>query len=499
MKKLSFECELVFFYIGCMFLIFPLFNKGDYFGITEAKWQMLSILTVLFIVLWTCSRLTDGKWIVRDVYTNMLEIFGVIIFISSLISPYGKIAWVGNGARYTGAIFMILMIIMMLYISNSHVNEILDKLMYIFSAGSVILSVWAGLNFVGIDVLGMHENMYEGQVRSFVSGIGNIVFFASYFCMYLPIAFVMYTKASDTKNKIIYGSGVFFGAFAAFISGTDSAVICIFSLLLGLLPLLIRNKDGLIRYIYALIIVMSAGIFSELLGNFSSYGEYAFDNLMKIVIDFHGFEIGMLLCVIMAALVYLLKSRVKILPLKISYYVILALVFGVFLMSYDSLASLFKFDENWGTGRGYAWINAVKIFREEPFIYKLFGNGADTFGRLLVDYMGTNVGVNGQNFDNVHCEYLQYLLSFGLIGLSAYLFILIYTVKGLLKLRDNDFSDAIVFGMIGYMLQAVMGLNQVFTTPLFFILCAVGISLLKNNVETVPVKHGRVNNKPVRK
>ncbi len=52
----------------------------------------------------------------------------------------------------------------------------------------------------------------------------------------------------------------------------------------------------------------------------------------------------------------------------------------------------------------------------------MFGHGPDTFGVITVqNFWDDMLNTTSQKYENVHNEYLQYLVTIGAVGLTAYL------------------------------------------------------------------------------
>lgn len=110
---------------------------------------------------------------------------------------------------------------------------------------------------------------------------------------------------------------------------------------------------------------------------------------------------------------------------------------------------------------------------------KLFGYGPDTFGILVV-----NEGLHheiGGIFDTAHNEYLQYLVTIGLLGLITYLLFLIScAVYMLKKAADRPLVMSIFFAVFCYQAQAVVNLNVPISAPVMWVLLAMGIAGSRN-------------------
>ena len=77
--------------------------------------------------------------------------------------------------------------------------------------------------------------------------------------------------------------------------------------------------------------------------------------------------------------------------------------------------------------------------------------------------------------DSAHNEYLHYLLTGGLIGLLAYLALLVLAFRKALR-QPSRARTAIALGCFAYAVQAAVNIAQPITTPLFFALLALMLS-----------------------
>ena len=91
----------------------------------------------------------------------------------------------------------------------------------------------------------------------------------------------------------------------------------------------------------------------------------------------------------------------------------------------ESLAASLRFDDQWGSNRGFAWKRLWTVYKDDLTpLQMVFGLGGDAANaRLNIDdysvkYMTL---LNGDVFDSAHNEYLQHLLCGGAVGLAAWL------------------------------------------------------------------------------
>ena len=117
-----------------------------------------------------------------------------------------------------------------------------------------------------------------------------------------------------------------------------------------------------------------------------------------------------------------------------------------------------------------------------PFLHKLFGCGPDTFGCLVSKTIifETNSYL-GSYLDNAHNNFLQYLVTLGIVGLTAYLAFLGTVFARLFKNRDKSpYIPAILLAAACYVLQSVINIDVLIVTPFLWLLLAMGMAACKS-------------------
>lgn len=96
------------------------------------------------------------------------------------------------------------------------------------------------------------------------------------------------------------------------------------------------------------------------------------------------------------------------------------------------------------------------------------------------DEMISKVGVV---YDNAHNEYLQYLITTGVLGAVTYVGLIVSAFVSMIRTAfsssDHDFCAciAVALGIAGYAVQALFNLNQSLTTPYIFLLAAMAAGI----------------------
>ena len=85
---------------------------------------------------------------------------------------------------------------------------------------------------------------------------------------------------------------------------------------------------------------------------------------------------------------------------------------------------------------------------------------------------------------NVHNEYLTKLYTLGIIGLVAYITMLVTGVTTFIKSRHkNSLLPAFALCIVSYMTHNIFCYEQVCCTPFFYILIGIGSNLIHNQAK----------------
>ncbi len=148
---------------------------------------------------------------------------------------------------------------------------------------------------------------------------------------------------------------------------------------------------------------------------------------------------------------------------------------------YGSLEKYLLFNDAWGTNRGYIWKLAFRDYKEFSPIHKLFGLGPDTFG-LMTYFTNYDEMINTYNviFDSAHNEYIHYFVTMGPFGFLSYLVILGGAVVSMVKkCFHNPYVMGALLGVLCYVIQALVNINQPIATPVMWTLLCMGMAAVR--------------------
>ncbi len=126
------------------------------------------------------------------------------------------------------------------------------------------------------------------------------------------------------------------------------------------------------------------------------------------------------------------------------------------------------FSDAWGTDRVGVWKYCLSLFGDFPFGKKLIGGGCGVLAALDVQHRYFPDAI----LDAAHCEYIQLLLNWGVLGLGAYLAWIVLALCRAWK-KGGALAFALAAGLLGYGVQALVNIAQAPGISLFFVLLAV--------------------------
>jgi len=138
-----------------------------------------------------------------------------------------------------------------------------------------------------------------------------------------------------------------------------------------------------------------------------------------------------------------------------------------------SLERYLRFSESWGTDRGRIWTFVIGVYDKLPFAQKLFGASSGAlFHADAVSPIFSDAGL-----DTAHNEYLQYLITNGLLGLVCYLAVLFFALReGFRRSKSDPFYRGLTLAVAAYAVQATVNIAQPMTTPLLIVLIGILVS-----------------------
>lgn len=431
--------KVVGLYIVLIFTLASLYYENNYSNMIEAKARITGVVLVMLVGL---SLIT----LVEDIKKYRIQGFGLIdaavvsflssVILSWLLSPFSSYSFYGSCGWRVGTFHIVLLGLSYFIVSRNFVSK--RSVFYISCAGIFAVLLIALVNFFGIDSFGLHSGLTDSVAVNYVSTIGNINTFSGYICLILFFLIGMYVKCEDTKKKAVCACLTFISSICALMCNSDSFWVGLFFgvTAVGLYAKRFPEKIFELSEMGVVFFIASAVVSSLL---------YMGINMP----DFDGFtRIYIKSCIWLFALVAFVfvlivcKKNRNLLVEKMN--LLLIVCYGLLTITFVAVViySILHFDDTWGTYRGFIWKNTIRMFEQFNLKYKLFGVGTDCFGIVFNNCYGDQIQeIYKMPVLNAHNEFLQYLITNGIIGVMSYGSIYFAVVYNEIKNQKTSISN----------------------------------------------------------
>lgn len=418
-EKYTVKNALVNYYLVLMFTVFPLFVTEQYSNIRHDKFYLFLILSALLIL---CGLPTVIFSAIKDKSVRKLSLTDysfmaliVVFTVSTVTSDYSFDSFMGESGRFCGLLTFILFFLLYIVISRNFQYK--EYVFILFASAMFVVYLLCILNSFRIDFLGMYNGYTEDVINDFVSTIGNKNIMSSLCCLTAPLFFVLFVH-KKTYLRFLYLGTSLIGVFAMIRCDSLSGYLGmgLTAAFLSLYYTKKSQKPEVKKLFWALVALYSVVIISVI-------SLFVYFTFVDTTTELGGFM------------------------------------------------KLFRFNEKWGTHRGYMWLKSFEIFGSYNIKNILFGCGPDAFYNVFEPYFTELYSRFGDSVNNAaHNEFLNYLITTGVLGLAAYLALIVSTVVRALKTAGKN-SLALVFiaPVISYVFQSVVNLSTIITLPFLFI------------------------------
>ena len=493
------------YYLLLMFSFFTLFLTNQYANSRHDKFYLYLLLSGLLIVgagvsygLWWSEHRSAGGCLsslikpvsVADGAFLCFVIFAAISAVASRYFPQTIVAEIG---RNNGLLLIVFYAMVYFIVTRMYVHK--DYVIAVYLIFSCVVALLTVLHFFYIDPLGLLSGYDEKTAQDFGSTIGNKNTIASYMAMFLPIALMTLPLNKKLWMRIISGVSLIFAYAGALCANSGSFFLGLSAALPVMIIFCAQRYDTLKRCMLGLTILFAGGKLLRLFSYFMSDRQKGFEFVQDFLVYDKLSFLPILLCGLIALALYLLEQKLAprypakaltITLLSLSGAAILGIVGSILYFTLidtgtdlGSFETLLRFNDRWGTHRGFMWIRSMEEYGKFGFGQKLFGAGPDTAYYVLQPHFAElSARFHNSSTNSVHNEYLNYLVTQGALGLISYLTLLgAVCVRTLKRARHNPLALVFLSAVIFYAVQAIVNLYQPITTPLFFLFLSIAESL----------------------
>ena len=511
-------------YIILMSSVFILAYNANYIDIQDFKSRLFLYLTGMYLfaeVLLLAIQffLGERSFLItlrkRILVKNRLIfplIFAAAVLAGWILSEWPAEAAFGIAGRQFGAVHLLLCVALYLSVTGFYRS---GSIVITAFAASVAIELFVGiLNLWGIDPLGMYMDLIEEQHSFFIGTLGNKNVTANFLCLVLPIIMVLFIRAESRIRRSVYcvllGMGFYYGLGVS----SDSFVLGMTAAFLVLLWYCL-TEEGKLEVLYQILLLFVLSLWAML---FSVKGypvspffrEYPNDGILgtlmnlQMLLTVSGIFIA--ICLILEGIRrkggrrILIKTRnILFLLFAAAALTMLAAAVVVNLIPGDQQEALpgllrkLVLEDSFGSNRGYIWKKTVGAFAGLPLIKKMIGIGSDCFYLLMTPLCGEEATtLYGAPFADAHNEFLQFLLTCGVLGVIGYFGTMLtgcvkprslnsqHSLQSPAESRDISMTlFACQTVIAAYLAQGLVNNPQTVTTPLLFLflgICNAGIS-----------------------
>ena len=403
-------------------------------------------------------RTDHGLWALGAVVAT-----GVVSTVTSL-SPAMSL-W-GLGGYYGGCMMVLFTAVGYLAVRAFAPQKLLNGLTFCVGITTALVTVLYVLNIFNIDLIGTYADTAVVERAQFFSTLGQKNFCSGFMAFALPLVFYAFLVARGVRHTVLYGVPAFFGGLALAVVDADGLALGIGAAVLVLLCQKIFTTRTLRR-------LMVIGMFFFADAGWMQYMRthvYTQGGKPILAAFGHYAQMGFAVCaVVWAVLFFTLRSREIPLWKAGRVLMVIAVTLGVVLVvlanfmpgfpSLGKLDDLLVFNDDWGTYRGTAWRISWSAWTAQPFWRKLLGVGPGMMHTAVAQWAGADITARMKTFYAAHNEYLELLLTSGVLGLAAWVW---FVAAHLRKAAQNWLRPGVApvtLALVSYLAHAAVSIR----------------------------------------
>lgn len=491
-KKTEIKIENIFkekftaIYVGFMMVVFSIFYQNAFFNIAQAKRMIYISSTAVFVVLMLLFSAYSTIKEIKQFRYNKYDVIDILVLamiaswgIGMLFAVEPKEAFLGEYNKCTGLIMYLLGAVAMYYLAKYLQWKV--ELIWSFLFGTTIVYLLQILNRFNIDPLGMYDEIADHQRMAYLSTLGHGNYNAAYNCLTIVIGMIFFYLCKEKVSKIVYGTLLFIGFAGSICCCADSVYLGIGVAVVVLFGYTCAHPDKWWDFYAQLVLYVAASAFVALINFIMPEQTTGFWGLSLSMIDFSIIAFEAAILMLLGILIVCGSKVMEKYAMNITR-VYIVLVLAVVLISALALvivnmagidSGLFSFlyiDDNWGTSRGSIWKLIVALLGASSIGHLLFGYGFNMVKQALDMVLGTTQNNMGEGIADAHNEFLNSLVTSGIIGTAIITAIIVLIlIRGFRLLKENEKGLFVVIGLLAFIAQGMINGPQSITTPVFLL------------------------------
>lgn len=471
-------------YFGMILALLPIyFDANVYTAMINAKGEcylfIAAVMGIFILITFITSlvrkeppiRFTDQR---KSPMDWAIIAFGVTVIISFLLSENKKVAYFGTGGFHTGTLTIITLLVFYFFVSRNLQGS--QRHWELIIVLNTFIFIWVVLDSVSANFFGVRTQLGKQKLQYFAS-LGQMDSVSAYLCMILPVVIVFFLNQKKLQ----------FWSFACLLTGltaftgirTDGVYIGVAVCAIFLIPYALRDKVRLQNLLWIGLIWGVAITF------YSVFAVVAPDRIgddMGVSGTLIHYWVGVVMIAFCGALLIWIEKK-RVLPSNkviniLSKVVVVILLAAIVVFMVHGTVNLIQGDLGWGNGRGGIWLGAIHLYEAYYPLQKLFGLGMTAASTDLTHYANELLHWDTVMVANAHNDFLEYLLSTGLVGLVAYTATWVVPIVEYVKSKKSgkEWSVAKVayfMALMAYLGQSVVGNPYSLSVPIIYLMFAL--------------------------
>ncbi|MGN0346139.1 MAG: O-antigen ligase family protein [Lachnospiraceae bacterium] len=517
-----------FLYLALMLLVFPLYYENKYYNMGQAKYNFFLYVSGAFLLIMILELLIYGILTVvktpqdltgKSFWQNlsgadkMVIAYLVVTSISFLLAADKDMAGWGYNGWHMGLISQDIFVASYFILSRYY-----KKNSWVLPGAVVVAAIAFQIGILqrfSIDPLGMYQDLTAIDIEKFLSTIGQTTWYSSYAVLLVPFSFYLFWSGENVVSRVVFGitTALSFGMLCT--TNSDSAYVGFAMVLMAFLWFSMESDAKFMRFLEIILVGLCSfrivGIMQRIFPEKMIELITGTEEMSKFVTQNMSMRILLILFATIYIVLRIVKRRgllkgedavvkkIKWLRPAMIIVPVVAVILLIGLMvavtnqalpeSLNSLSSIgsLNFDEQWGNQRGFNWRMAWKAFCSAGIKDKFLGVGPDCFAAAMDAYCKAEVNAywNGKILACAHNEWLNMLVTQGILGLISYVGLFVAAVRRMGRCAHKN-SELVPFvaAALAYMGHNLFCYQQCVCTSIMFLLLGMGEACVRrSNIE----------------
>lgn len=504
-KKKATHFELIttaFLYVFLATFALIISNK-IYGDITETKFYTLISMFGIWLILMILGLIEKiraknintlyFKEAIKDLSVTDIALIAymIVALISAIFSEYQHTAFLGLPARNEGYLMQLLYVSMFFMISRTYINKLELK---IFAVASIIVALLGILQVNGYYV-GRITYDITTQGTSYLTTLGNIDIVSTYLVTPIMLFTVLYCQSKEKFWRLLYFASAGICFYFSILIGVRSGYVGMAVAIGFMFPFIAKDRLSASRIFQIASLFLALIYLEDQISKIGTRNFILFDKPFSNLVF-----LGVIGCILVSALIFFVGKFIKlnkkfIWPLVYFTLVGIAIIVVIkkIMVMPEPTGSpikliLYEFgqilngniQDDFGSSRIYSWRVIFDFFKEKPIL----GHGPDTVFDLWMrkEYI-YSMEKYKVYFDKAHNDYLQVLVTTGILGLLSYLTFQFSLLIRSFKKFDQPLVIALATASICFCAQAFFNIGVPIVSPYGWIIFGMLASILRKKEE----------------